>query len=156
MTQRTSRLDLLQANLEGDFELYFGIAMPVPRWPSGDRLILGDGVIFHLVYQDAWRRSRRPAGGRWAWLHRRTSSIRMPAPACAALCLGQLSPGIPPKELIFLGYYLVSLQDYTLDERDPHGVLNLAACEFYRCHPQYLPLTRAGLFDPWSPAGGET
>ena len=55
-----------------------------------------------------------------------------------------------------LGYYLVSLQDYTLDERDPHGVLNSAACEFYRCHPQYLPLTRAGLFDPWSPDGGET
>jgi hypothetical protein len=52
---------------------------------------------------------------------------------------------------VLLGYYLASLQDYTLDERDPHGVLNAAACEYYRCHPEYLPLTRAGLFDPWNP-----
>ena len=63
MTERTSRLDLLQANLEGDFELYFGLAMPVPRWPSGDRLTLGDGVIFHLVYQDAWREEPPPGWG---------------------------------------------------------------------------------------------
>ena len=69
-----------------------------------------------------------------------------------ALCFGpRLPPAIAPTELVLLGYYLVSLQDAALDEHDPDGVLNPMACEFFRCHPRYLPLTRAGLFDPWTP-----
>jgi hypothetical protein len=27
--------------------------------------------------------------------------------------------------------------------------MNPLACDFYRSHPDYLPLTRAGLLDPW-------
>jgi hypothetical protein len=66
------------------------------------------------------------------------------------LCLGDIHAAAP-KELVLMAYYLVSLQDINLDETDSHGVFNAAACEFYRAHPEYLPLTRAGLFEPWSP-----
>jgi hypothetical protein len=59
--------------------------------------------------------------------------------------------GMPPKEIALLGYFLLTLQEIAMDERDPEGVLNSQASEFYRCNPQYLPLTRAGLFDPWTP-----
>ena len=68
-----------------------------------------------------------------------------------SLCFGQVPAGIAPTELILLGYFLVSLQSVQLDESDPEGVLNPQACEWYRCHSHYLPLTRAGLFDPWDP-----
>ena len=47
----------------------------------------------------------------------------------------------------------VLLQDINLDETDTHGVFNVAACEYYRSHPEYLPLTRAGLYEPWTPDG---
>jgi len=30
-------------------------------------------------------------------------------------------------------------------------VLNPHACEYYRDHPEFMPLTRTGLLDPWSP-----
>ena len=68
-----------------------------------------------------------------------------------AICLGTLPAGVALKELVLLGYYALSLQDRVLDETDPHGVLNIPACEFYRNHPEYLPLTHAGLADPWQP-----
>lgn len=155
LANRAERLELLSANLYGDFELVYRIRMPVPRWPSNGELVIGDSVVFHLGYVDQWRTEPPPG-----WLplgvfepmdifHPNSRpSLR------GALCLGDLAAGIPPTELMLLGYFLASLQDYTLDEHDPHGVLNAAACEYYRCHSEYLPLTRTGLLDPWSPEGG--
>lgn len=154
MANRAPRMQLLEASLHGDLDLVYRIEMPVPRWPEGDELVLGDHVIFHLVYRDEWRVDSPPG---WAPL-----GVFSPLdifhpnsrPALrGALCLGNLAAGIAPKEVVLLGYYLASLQDYTLDEYDPDGVLNPEACEWYRCHPQYLPLTRAGLFDDWNPEG---
>ena len=37
-----------------------------------------------------------------------------------------------------------------LDELE--GVMNAQACEYFREHPEYMPLTRAGILDAWSPA----
>jgi len=53
------------------------------------------------------------------------------------------------KEVILLGYYMITLQAIAMDESDPQGVFNATASEFYRNHPQYLPLTHAGLLDNW-------
>ncbi len=154
LANQAPRMQLLEINLHGDLDLVYGIRMPVPRWPHGDELVIADHAIFHLVYRDEWRVDAPPG---WAPL-----GVFAPLdifhpnskPALrGALCLGNLAAGIAPKELILLGYYLASLQDYTLDESDPDGVLNPEACEWYRCHPQYLPLTRAGLFDDWKPEG---
>lgn len=154
LANRAERIDLLDARLHGDFELVYRVQMPVPRWPQGGRLVIGESVVFHLVYAEQWRTEPPPG-----WLPLGVfEPMDIFHPNCrpdlrGALCLGDLAAGIPPKELILLGYYLASLQDYTLDEQDPHGVLNAAACEYYRCHSEYLPLTRAGLFDPWTPEG---
>ena len=65
-----------------------------------------------------------------------------------------MPPGIPPVELALLGYYSLSLQTYNLDETDYAGLFNPQASEFLRSHAaEYLPLTRAGLFDEWEPDG---
>jgi hypothetical protein len=58
---------------------------------------------------------------------------------------------VAPKELLLMAYYLVALQDYTLDETDPNGVFNPMACEYFRLRSEYLPLTAAGLFEDWNP-----
>jgi hypothetical protein len=151
--KRAARVDLLNVDFTGDFDLLYRVRMPVPRTPVGDQLVVGSAVMFHLVYCDEWRYEAPPG-----WLplgifepvdifHPNSRpSLR------GALCLGDIAANTSPRELMLAGYYLGCLQDYTLDERDPHGVLNSAACEYFRCHSEYLPLTSAGLFDDWQPS----
>ncbi len=152
MADRAERMHIHDINLEGDFAISYGIKMPVPQWPVRDQLVIGNEAVFHLLYLEEWRWESPPG---WApigilYPHDVFHPNLRPA-ARGALCLGQLAPSTAPKELILLGYYSLALLDYALDETDPHGVLNVHACEYYRHHPEHLPLTRAGLFEPWSP-----
>lgn len=149
---RSPRMELLDINLQGDMNIVCCIKMPVPRWPRGDELVLGESAVFHLNYRAEWR-SEPPAGWEPLGLLKPLDFFHPNSrpELKGALCLGRLPAGVAPAELVLLGYYLVSLQECALDEEDPDGVLNPQACEWYRCHSQYLPLTRAGLFDPWSP-----
>lgn len=66
------------------------------------------------------------------------------------ICLGALPPNTNLKEIILLGYYTLTLQETALDELDPAGVLNSAACDYYRSHPEYLPLCGEGLLETWA------
>jgi hypothetical protein len=151
LAQRASRLDLLDLDIAGDFHALYEIRMPVPREPVEGRLQIGDRAVFHLRYVEEWLWSSPPG---WAPL-----GVVFPsdvfhsnlAPQLAgAICLGELPPAIRPKELLLLGFFTVSLQTLSLDETDVHGVLNRQASEYYRRHPEYLPLTTAGLLDPVS------
>ncbi len=146
---RSPRMDLLQMSLEGDLEVVFEIRCPVPRWPQGDRLVIGDRVVCQLQYQEQWR-FEAPAG--WApsgilWPHDHFASNMRPH-IRGLLCLGGLPPNTPPKQIALAAYDALTLQSINTDETDPAGVLNPAASDFFRRHPQYLPLTRAGLLDP--------
>lgn len=149
---RAPRMELLEIDLHGDVNIVYRIKMPVPRWPRGDELVIGESAVFHLTYREDWL-IEPPAGWEPVGLFEPLDVFHPNSrPALkGALCFGRLPAGVAPTELILLGYYLVSLQDAALDEQDPDGVLNPMACEFFRSHPRYLPLTRAGLFDPWSP-----
>ena len=66
------------------------------------------------------------------------------------MCLGALPPNTNLKEIILLGYYTLTLQEMTINEMDPAGVLNSDACDYYRSHPQCLPLCGEGLLEPWA------
>jgi hypothetical protein len=153
LANRSPRMWLLAAGLRGDFNADYAIRMPVPRWPVAGRLVIDDLAIFHLHYQEQWRWESPPSWaplGLWQPIDPFHPNMR---PALrGACCLGKLPPGVSVKEIALLGYYALSLQDLGLDETDPYGVMNPEACEFYRQHPEYLPLTRAGLFDPWEGA----
>lgn len=125
--------------------------MPVPREPVDGPLQIGDRAVFHLGYVEEWLCSSPPG---WAPL-----GIVYPpdvfhsnlAPQLGgAICLGELPAAIRPKEILLLGFFTVSLQMLSLDETDVQGVLNGRASEFYREHPEFLPLTTAGLMDPVS------
>ena len=58
------------------------------------------------------------------------------------LCLGARLPGgIPVTELVLLSYGLLSLQTVTLDARDPAGILNSDAADFWQRNLDAIPLT---------------
>jgi hypothetical protein len=151
LQERAPRLQILGISLDGDLNMGYGIEMPVPRWPVAGRLVIGDMALFHLTYQESWRWESPPGWAPLGLLRPVDPFHPNMRPALrGAICLGQLPPGIPPREILLLGYYALCLQDHVLDETDPNGVLNPIACDFYRNHPEYLPLTRAGLLDPWT------
>lgn len=146
----TDRMELYEASLQGDMNLVYRINMPVPCWPVEGKLVIANSAVFHLHYEELWCEENPPG---WAplglfqpldpWHPNMRPSLR------GAICLGKLPRSIPPIEIVYLGYYAVCLQDYTLDETDPDGVLNPLACQYFRDHPEYLPLTYAGLLEPW-------
>jgi hypothetical protein len=86
---KSPRMDLIELSLEGDFEVVFEIRCPVPRWPVNDRLVIGDRVVCHLLYQEHWRFESPPG---WApvgvvWPHDPFHSNMRPQ-LRGALCLG--------------------------------------------------------------------
>ena len=131
--------------------LVYGLLMPVPRRPNNGRLVVGDRAVFHSVYQERWR-VESPAGWQPLGLLHPSLDVfhpNMKPSIQGAICLGRkLPPGIPVKEIILLGFAALSLQTCTLDETDPNGVVNGVACEYFRQHEEYMPLTLAGFFDP--------
>ena len=173
LARRAERLTLLELDLSGDFYLRYRIDMPVPRWPVRDELVVGNRAEFDLQYQEQWRWQSPPSLLPLA-IRQPTDlyhpngqpALLPPLPGLdlppdlpftrAVFCTGHLPPGTLPRELILLGYFAVSLQLRELDEFDPQGVLNPIACQFFRRHPRYLPLTRAGLFDPWPSSEGDS
>ena len=151
------RVELLDINFQGDLNIAYRVQMPVPRWPVDGKLQLGSSAVFHLHYREQWR-WEAPAGWEPLGLFDPFDPYHpnMAPSLGGAICLGTLPAGVSLKELVLMGYYALSLQNHVLDETDPHGVLNIPACEFYRNHPEYLPLTHAGLADPWQPPTAET
>lgn len=154
LAQEAPRFELLEASLQGDLHLVYRIAQPTPRWPVDGQLVVGDVAVFHLHYVEQWLCD--PPHG-WEPV-----GILYPPdvfhPNCrpamrGAICLGELPAGVLVEELIHLGYQTLALQLCTLDPRDPHGVLNEIACEFFR-DSRYRPLTPVGLLEPWD--GGVT
>jgi hypothetical protein len=152
---RASRVHLLSLDLRGDLELAYHIRMPIPRRPHGERLVVGHGVTFHLVFREEWTEFA-PKGWEPVGIvdprdvfHPNVNPLMK-----GALCLGALPAGIPPKELIQLSYFAGTMQNIQLAEDDPAGVLNPLACEFFRCHHDCWPLTRVGLCEAWEPEGG--
>jgi hypothetical protein len=147
--QAAERMVLWELKLDGDMSIVYAVDMPVPRWPVDGQLKVGERAVFHLHYEDRWR-WESPEG--WAPL-----GLFQPLdpfhPNCrpalrGAICLGDLPPNVKPREIALLGYHTVTLQAVLLDETDPNGVMNPEASEFFRNHPEYMPLTEAGLFEP--------
>lgn len=146
-----ARMELKALSLTGELTSEFSIDMPVPCWPIEGQPRIADRARFQLRYEDAWR-WESPAG--WAPLGL-LEPVDPYHPNCrpalrGAICLGDLPPNVKPKELVLLGYYTLTLQAVLLDETDPNGVMNSAASEYFRHHPEFMPLTEAGLLEDYS------
>lgn len=150
VTEQTSRVRVLAADIEGDLSLFLWLRAPAPCWPTNGQLGIATEAIVHLCYQELWL-SEAPHGQAPAGIIQPFNFYApnaAPAPR-ASLCLGVLPAGLPVSELLQLTYLALTLQTLTLDETE--GVLNPHACDFYRDHPQFIPLTRTSLLEPWSP-----
>ena len=158
MLARAARLRVIEADLSGDLNVIYRIEMPTPCTPQRGELVVRDAAVFHLRYCEAWT-VEPPAP--WdplgvlepndPWHPNMKPALR------GAICLGDMGgllAGASPREILLAGYFALVLRDIVLDESDPLGVLNPLACEYYRQHPEYMPLTDAGLFDPWNGSEG--
>ncbi len=145
------RIELLHIELTGDLELVYGVEMPVPLAPTKGVLELANAAVFRLAFRESWTWESPPGWGPLAVLAPQPIWHPNVAPDLkGVICLGALPPNTNLKEIILLGYYTLTLQETTLDELDPAGVLNSAACDYYRSHPEYLPLCGEGLLEPWA------
>lgn len=148
---QTDRVRLIDVKLEGDFNALVWLQAPVPRWPMEGRLRITDHAVLHLNYQSPWLVEPPPG-----WMPvgvMEPFDVYLPNAAPAprgALCLGSIPPACPVRELLYLAYLAVTLQTATLDETE--GVLNAHACEFFRDHLHFMPLTRTSVLEPWSSA----
>lgn len=150
LAEQANRMKLLSLKVAGDFAAIYSVEMPVPRRPANGKLVVGEKAVFHLTYFEKYRWEAPPP---WALLGlvepadmwHPNSAVRYRG----AICLGAQQPGVAPREIVLQGYSAVCLQSVQLDESDPAGVLNGEACEFYRGHPEYVPLTRVGFLDKW-------
>ena len=151
LVNRSPRMEMVNIQLEGDLSLIYRIQMPVPLVPKGRLLDLSGVAVFHLTYRENWRWESPPG---WAPLgifsRRPVWHPNVSLDLRGVLCLGALPPSTRLKEIVLLGYYALTLQETVLDELDPNGVLNSEACDYYRSHPEYIPLCREGLLEPWS------
>jgi hypothetical protein len=150
LADEAPRMELHELSLSGDFNALYSVRMPVPLLPVNGKLPVAERAFFHLRYEEEWTYQNPPPWGPLGLLDPVNCfhpNVR-PGPR-AAMCLGNIPPGVTPRELAILGYYALTLQQATLDESDPQGVLNLHACEYFRAHQELMPLTTAGLLDPW-------
>lgn len=150
MADKADRMRLLELSLDGDLTAVFHLAMPVPRVPTRSKLKIGDTGLLHLRYEESWRQVSPPGWAPLACLAPLDAFMPNLSPIMRSICLGELPAGVLVRELVLLGFYAMTLQYITLDETDPHGVLNPPACEYFRQHSEYLPLTTDGFFDPVS------
>jgi len=149
MAEKAPRMTLLKLDLQGDLNIVYGVAMPVPLTPFHGALRIGNHAVFHLRYAETWRWESPEGWEPLGLLHPIDPFHPNARPSLrGAICLGNLPPGIQPTEIVLLGYFTLSLQDVMLNEADPNGVMNSEACDYFRENPQYVPLTDAGLFDP--------
>ncbi len=159
LINKAERATLLDLTLAGDFCAFYRVQMPVPRKPCDGHLNIENEALFRLSYIEDWLSEPPPS---WAPLAIvKPCEIFLPNsppishPYRGAICLGDLPPGIPPNEIVLMGYSAACIQKFQMDETNPHGVLNMEACDFYRSHTEYMPLTSAGFLEPWQPSQGE-
>ncbi len=151
LVNRSPRMEMVSIQLEGDLSLIYRVRMPVPLVPQGHLLELSGVAVFHLSYREMWRWENPPGWGPLGIFSRRPVwHPNVSLDQRGVLCLGALPPSTRLKEIVLLGYYALTLQETVLDEMDPIGVLNPEACDYYRSHPEYIPLCTEGLLEPWN------
>ena len=151
LINRSPRMEMVSIQLEGDVSLIYRVRMPIPLVPKGHLLDLSGVAVFHLTYRESWRWENPPGWGPLGIFSRRPVwHPNVSLDHRGVLCLGALPPSTRLKEIVLLGYYALTLQETVLDELDPVGVLNPEACDYYRSHPEYIPLCTEGLLEPWN------
>jgi hypothetical protein len=75
------------------------------------------------------------------------SNVRFGFPQ--VVCLGPVIPiGFPVHEIMLLLYNAMTLKTMSLDERDPVGILNREAVDFFLRNPRFVPLTVESFIRP--------
>jgi hypothetical protein len=131
------------------------LRVPVPCMPlPNGELLVATRALLGLTYpQEALS---RPLPG-YAFVQilspQRVWHANVAPEAAQPLCLGaQLPAGIRTKELVLMTYGALSMQSIMINERDPAGILNPAAGEWWQNNLACIPLTRTPFLGENKPA----
>jgi len=124
--------------------------MPLPR----GELLVATRALLGLTYPQ--ESLSRPLPG-YAFIQvlspQRVWHANVAPEAAQPLCLGaQLPAGIRTKELVLMTYGALSMQSIMINERDPAGVLNPVAAEWWQRNITSIPLTRTPFLGEGSPS----
>jgi len=150
LAQISGRINPLAANLEQALQFHFILNAPVGVLNSKNELEIKDWAHISLTYPEEALRKAMPGyafvrvlqpGGVW---HPNAARPDCPDPFPGqVLCLGQsIPPGIRVRELVLMTFGALTLQSVQLDARDPAGVLNVEAAEWWLQNRSEIPLTR--------------
>lgn len=143
LAQIAPRLEVAMVGLETALHAILHLAVSVPCLPEpGSDLVVEESATLALVYPEEAMRRRLPG----------TAFVQVLNPLGVwhpnigigdqRICLGaELGPGLKTTEILLLSYGALTLTNIQLDERDPSGVLNKAACEFWQANLDRVPLS---------------
>jgi hypothetical protein len=137
------RMELQRLDLATQLTAIVRLRMPVPcRFGDGD-LVIAQEATLGIRYPREVLRASLPGTAFVQVLQ--PFGVFVPTVAAGPVqvaCLGDKLPvGIRVIELLLMTFRSLALQDYTIDERDPAGVMCADAARYYQRHTNWLPLT---------------
>ncbi len=152
------RMSVKHMSLITDLRSVVHLRLPVPcRIGGGDLAIAHEALIGVRYPPEALFRALPGTAFVQVLLPVGVFHSNVSEPPVQTVCLGaKLLPGISVTELVMMSYRALSMQEYTLDERDPAGILNVDAARWWQRNTHRIPLTPAPfLADPFLADGGQ-
>ena len=139
------RIEVQHLDLDQPLRAIVGMKVPVPCRAAGSRdVAVAAGALLAFTYRQEALLEPQPG---FAFVQilapRDVYHAQVNFDGVQALCLGaQLPAGVRVRELLLMAYGALSLQTVQLDTRDPAGVLNGQAAEWWLQNKHRIPLTR--------------
>ena len=144
------RMSVEHLTLETDLRAMVRLQMPVPcRFGGGDLAIAQQALIGVRYPREALSQALPGTVFCQLMLPMGVFHPNVNEPPVQVLCLGaKLLPGIPVTELVMMSYRALSVQEFTIDERDSAGILNPVAARWWQRNTHRIPLTKAPFLAP--------
>lgn len=149
LAQISDRLTIHWLDLSADLRAKVEMRVPVPCLPNLDGpLQIAPAAVLGITYAAKAMIVPQPGFSFVRILAPRPVWLGAVSPdANQVLCLGNLPAGTLLKEIVLMTYGALTGSTTQLDVRDPVGVLNPAAVEWWQRNTDRLPLTKDAFLD---------
>ena len=143
------RLEVLALDMTERVQIALRMNVPVPCMaPAETHLVVREEAELWVRYPQEVMITDLP-GFAFVQIHRPAHVWHANVhPVHGALCLGERLPrNFPLKELVWLSFTAIALQQWMFDVQDKAGVLNRRAAHWWSLNRARFPLTRTGLLE---------
>jgi len=145
LSQIAARMQVLALDMRTELKFMIRLRCPVPcKSPASDDIAVAPYADIAIRYPEEILRGPLPGyaliqivAPRWVWLPNSSFDVAQ------RVCLGvSIARNFPLKEVILACHAVLTLQAITLDSRDVAGLMNQAACTWWRANTHRIPLSR--------------